>query len=126
MVADPAPRGLKINLNASKPSDDHPPNHKGGGVKTFDKWSFMQLLMNRENIQSDCFLKENMNASKSSEHPPDREGGISTRLGGNIDCKDKTSAWHLIGFPDGILKKNLNAPRPSEHPPVRGKKCQNV
>ena len=21
-------------------------------------------------------------------------------LGGIIDCKDKTSSWHLIGFPD--------------------------
>ena len=26
---------------------------------------------------------------------------MSKRLGGNIDCKeDKTSSWHVIGFPD--------------------------
>ena len=24
----------------------------------------------------------------------------SKRLGRNIGCKDKTSSWHLIGFPD--------------------------
>ena len=28
-------------------------------------------------------------------------GEISKRLGGIIGCKDKTSSWHLIGFPDG-------------------------
>ena len=26
---------------------------------------------------------------------------MSKRLGGIIGCKDKTSSWHLIGFPDG-------------------------
>ena len=28
---------------------------------------------------------------------------MSKRLGGIIGCKDKTSSWHLIGFPDGII-----------------------
>ena len=27
---------------------------------------------------------------------------MSKRLGGIIGCKDKTSSWHLNGFPDGI------------------------
>ena len=26
---------------------------------------------------------------------------MSKRLGGIIGCKDKTSSWHFIGFPDG-------------------------
>ena len=46
-------------------------------------------------------LKKNMNASRPSEHPPVREGEMSKRLGGIVDCKDKTSSWHLIGFPNG-------------------------
>ena len=46
-----------------------------------------------------CF-KKNLNASRPSEHPLVR-GKMSTRLGGIIDCKDKTSSWHLIGFLDG-------------------------
>ena len=28
-------------------------------------------------------------------------GGVSKRLDGIIGCKDKTSSWHLIGFPVG-------------------------
>ena len=49
-----------------------------------------------------CF-KENLNASRPSEHPPDDwgGGGVSKRLGGIIGCKYKTSSWHLNGFPDG-------------------------
>ena len=47
------------------------------------------------------FLKKNLNASRPSEHPSVREGEISKRLGGIIGCKDKTSSWHLIEFPDG-------------------------
>ena len=27
---------------------------------------------------------------------------MSKRLGGIIDCKDKTSSWRLIAFPDSI------------------------
>ena len=46
-------------------------------------------------------LKKNLNASKPSEHSPDEGGKVSKRLGGIIGCKDKTSSWHLIGFPDG-------------------------
>ena len=45
-------------------------------------------------------LKKSRNASKPSEHTPDGEK-MSKRLGGIIDCKDKTSLWHLIGVPDG-------------------------
>ena len=26
---------------------------------------------------------------------------MSKDLGGNIGCRDKTSSWHLKGFPDG-------------------------
>ena len=46
-------------------------------------------------------LKKHLNASKPPEHPPVRGGEMSKRLGGIIGCKDKTSSWHLIGFPDG-------------------------
>ena len=42
------------------------------------------------------YLKKNLNASKPSEQGEE----ISKRLSGNIGCKDKTSSWHLIGFPD--------------------------
>ena len=28
---------------------------------------------------------------------------MSRRLGGIIGCRDKTSSWHLNGFPDGII-----------------------
>ena len=41
-----------------------------------------------------------LNASRPSEHPT-RGGGKSKRLGGIIGCKDKTSSWHLNGFPYG-------------------------
>ena len=50
--------------------------------------------------QSTRFLKKNLNASRSSEHPPVR-GKMSKRLGGIIGCRYKTSSWHLNGFPDG-------------------------
>ena len=46
-----------------------------------------------------CF-KENLNASRPSEHPPVR-GEMSKSLGGIIGYKYKTSSWHLNGFPDG-------------------------
>ena len=43
-------------------------------------------------------FKENLNASKPSEHPP--SGGKMTEgLGGNIGCRDKTSSWYQTGFP---------------------------
>ena len=47
-------------------------------------------------------LKKNLNASRPSEHPPARREKTSTRLGGIIGCKYKTSSWHLNEFPDGI------------------------
>ena len=28
-------------------------------------------------------------------------GGMSKRFGGIIGCKDQTSSWHSIGFPNG-------------------------
>ena len=40
-----------------------------------------------------CILKKNLNASRPSEHPPDR-GNVSKRVVGIIGCKDKTSSWH--------------------------------
>ena len=46
-----------------------------------------------------CVLK-NQNASRPSGHPPVGEN-MSKRLGGIIGCKDKTSSWHLNGFPYG-------------------------
>ena len=48
--------------------------------------------------------KKNLNASRSSsEHPPVKGNKMSKRLGEIIvgSAKDKTSSWHLIGFPDG-------------------------
>ena len=45
-------------------------------------------------------LKKHLNTSRPSEHPPVR-GKMSKRLGGIMGCKDKTSSWHLNGFPDG-------------------------
>ena len=51
--------------------------------------------------QYSCCLKKNLNASRPSEHPPVRGKKMSKRLGGIKDCKDKTSSWHLNGFPDG-------------------------
>ena len=47
-------------------------------------------------------LKKNLNASRSSEHPPVR-GKMSKRLGRIIGCKYKTFSWHLNGFPDGSI-----------------------
>ena len=29
---------------------------------------------------------------------------MSKRLGGIIGCKDQTSSWHLIGFPNGKVR----------------------
>ena len=47
-------------------------------------------------------LKKNQNAPRPSEHPPARQGEkMSKRLGGIIDCKYKTSSWHLNGFLHG-------------------------
>ena len=33
---------------------------------------------------------------------PQSGGKMPKRLGGIIGCKDKTSSWHLNGFPDGV------------------------
>ena len=48
-----------------------------------------------------CCFKKNLDASRLSEHPPVRGEKVKTHLGGIIDCKDKTSSWHLNGFLDG-------------------------
>ena len=42
-----------------------------------------------------------MNASLDLLSIPQSGRKMSERLGGVIGCKDKTSSWHLIGFPDG-------------------------
>ena len=47
-------------------------------------------------------LNKNLNASKPSEHRPVRGKKMSKRLGRMIiGGNDKTSLWHLNGFPDG-------------------------
>ena len=57
-------------------------------------------------------LKKNLNASRPSEQPPVREEKCqNVQVGSNsiwddnnnnnIGSKDKTSSWHLIGFPKG-------------------------
>ena len=46
-------------------------------------------------------LKENLNASRPSEHPPVRGEKMSKRLRGIIGCKHKASSGHSKGFPDG-------------------------
>ena len=33
---------------------------------------------------------------------------MSKRLGGTIGCKDKTSSWHINGFPDGSNIGSVN------------------
>ena len=48
-----------------------------------------------------CYLKENQNAPRPSEHPPVRGEKMSKRLGGIKGCKYKTSSWHLNGFSYG-------------------------
>ena len=45
-------------------------------------------------------VKQNLNASRPSQQHL-AGGKISKRLDGIIGCKDKTSSWHLNGFPDG-------------------------
>ena len=50
------------------------------------------------------FLKNNMNTSRPSAHPPQSGGKMSKRLVGGIiiGCKDKIASWHLNGlFSDG-------------------------
>ena len=52
-------------------------------------------------------LKNNMNASRPSEHPPVRGKSVKN-LGGIIGCKkDKTSSWHLSVFSDGNNNSNF-------------------
>ena len=46
-------------------------------------------------------LKKNLNAPRLSEHSPVRGKECQKRLDGIIGSKDKTSSWHLIGFPNG-------------------------
>ena len=46
-------------------------------------------------------LKKNLNASRSSEHPTQGAEMSKRLVGGIIVCKDKTSSWHLNGFPSG-------------------------
>ena len=48
-------------------------------------------------------LKKNLNASRPYEHPLVRGEKLSKRLREIIGCKDKTSPWHLIGFPNGTI-----------------------
>ena len=86
---------------------------KQGGIPLFGEAPFFKhvvwCLKKDQNASSlktlsgqTCF-KENLNGSRPSEHPPVKGGGgMSKRLGGIIGCsKDKTSPWHLIGFPVG-------------------------
>ena len=44
-----------------------------------------------------CFLKKNLDAFRSSEHPQVGGGGVSKRLGGIIDCK-ATKTKSLVSF----------------------------
>ena len=43
-------------------------------------------------------FKENLNASRPSEHPPVRGEKMPKRLGGIIGCKYKTSSWCFSQF----------------------------
>ena len=50
--------------------------------------------------KNNSILKKNLNASRPSVVSIPQSGRkISKRLGGIIGCKDKTSSWHLNGFP---------------------------
>ena len=60
-----------------------------------------ERVVSQDTIGSDLFQK-NLNASRPSEHPPVKGGGyVKTFRWDHIGCKDKTSSWHLIGFPVG-------------------------
>ena len=65
-----------------------------------------------------CCLKKKLNASRPSEHPPVRGGGVSKRLGGIIGCKDKTSSWHLYAFPDDGSKIGSTSIMSGRNPPL--------
>ena len=66
--------------------------------------SRVSLLILYTQAESEAYsrdmFRENLNASRPSEHPP-AGGKMSKRLGGVIDCKGKTCSWRLNGFPDG-------------------------
>ena len=56
------------------------------------------------------YLKKNLNATRPSEHPPVRgETYKKNVLGGIIGCKDETSTWHFIGFPDNSTNSNIGS-----------------
>ena len=67
---------------------------------TKKKWGLQSFGPLSSLFQFSMSLKENLNASKPSEHPPEG-GNMSKRLGGIKGCKNITFSWHLIGFPDG-------------------------
>ena len=69
-------------------------------------------IMRANNI----FFKKNLNASRPSEHPPVRGQKMSKHLRGIIGCKDKTSSWHLIGFPNGGDIGSTVSSRGETHP----------
>ena len=46
------------------------------------------------------YSKKSLNASKPSEHAPDRGRKCQNAwLGGIIGCKDNTSSWHFVRYP---------------------------
>ena len=51
-------------------------------------------------------LKKYLNASKLSEHTPDKGENVKRFKRGTqiVGFKDKIFSWHLIGFPDGSSK----------------------
>ena len=66
-------------------------------LKTLRKFTYLLFWIHGGLLRG---LKENLNASRPSEHPT-QGGEILKRLGGIIGCKDKTSSCHLNGFPSG-------------------------
>ena len=49
---------------------------------------------------------------------PQTVGGKCRNVRGNIGCKDKTSLWHLIGFPDGSNIGSINIIVSGRNPPL--------
>ena len=67
-------------------------NHKAqNGDRDTPKYHI--IIICSKNSGSILF-NENLNVSRSSEHPPAKGGKISKRLGGIIGFKDKTFSWH--------------------------------
>ena len=63
------------------------------------RWDHRLQIQNIFMALFDVVIKKNLKAFRPSENPSVKAGKMSKRSGGIIGCEDKTSSWHLIGFP---------------------------